>query len=114
MFAHWQLICHEIVRFTAQDLRCKKYTNSGFRSRPLTTPSAAELQQPEVADPFELGGLRDDDLEESQPPIAEVKGPQASRKNEVFLASHLIGSLISILILPACEDRRENCGCLPR
>ncbi|KAH9046380.1 hypothetical protein EDB83DRAFT_2523371 [Lactarius deliciosus] len=70
---------HDIGRFTAQDLRCKKYANSGLR---LQTPSLAPpnaaltptlLQQPDDTDPFELGGLGDSDLEETCPAIAEIQ-----------------------------------------
>ncbi|KAH9066932.1 hypothetical protein EDB83DRAFT_2519235 [Lactarius deliciosus] len=67
---------HDVGGFAAQDLHCKKYANSGLRLRSLTPANAAQLQQPEVADPFELGGLCDDDLEETCPVVAEVKGLQ--------------------------------------
>ncbi|KAH9025701.1 hypothetical protein EDB83DRAFT_2656378 [Lactarius deliciosus] len=67
---------HDVGGFAAQDLHCKKYANSGLRLRSLTPANAAQLQQPEVADPFELGGLCDDDLKETCPVVAEVKGLQ--------------------------------------
>ncbi|KAH9014755.1 hypothetical protein EDB85DRAFT_1876224 [Lactarius pseudohatsudake] len=82
--------------FTVQDLRCKKYANAGLRPQPLAPPDVDQFQQPE-ADPFELGGICDSDLEDTRPAIAEVRGPQAlvtanlklqcnpSRKNEVFI-----------------------------
>ncbi|KAH9172314.1 hypothetical protein EDB89DRAFT_2069978 [Lactarius sanguifluus] len=92
---------HDIGRFTAQDLRCKKYANSGLRLQApsLAPPNAALtptlLQQPDVTDPLELGGLGDSDLEETCPAIAEIQSllvkirtkadvhpgkPQATRK----------------------------------
>ncbi|KAH8977842.1 hypothetical protein EDB86DRAFT_3109076 [Lactarius hatsudake] len=70
---------HDIGRFTAQDLRCKKYANSGLRLQApsLVPPNAALtptlLQQPDVTDPLELGGLSDSDLEETCPVIAEIQ-----------------------------------------
>ncbi|KAH8979527.1 hypothetical protein EDB86DRAFT_3140234 [Lactarius hatsudake] len=70
---------HDIGRFTAQDLRCKKYANSGLRLQApsLVPPNAALtptlLQQPDVTDPLELGGLGDSDLEETCPVIAEIQ-----------------------------------------
>ncbi|KAH9169308.1 hypothetical protein EDB89DRAFT_1908727 [Lactarius sanguifluus] len=70
---------HDIGRFTAQDLRCKKYANSGLRLQApsLAPPNAALtptlLQQPDVTDPLELGGLGDSDLEETCPAIAEIQ-----------------------------------------
>jgi hypothetical protein len=92
-----------------RDLDCKKYADSGLRPRPLTLHHAAQLQQVEVADPFELGGLCDDDLEETHPAIVEVEGLQHNpRGNEVFLVHYLIRSLTSIFVLPACEDLREK------
>ncbi|KAH8979306.1 hypothetical protein EDB92DRAFT_390067 [Lactarius akahatsu] len=70
---------HNIGRFTAQDLRCKKYANSGLRLQTLSLapPNAALtptlLQQPDDTDPFELGGLGDSDLEETCPAITEIQ-----------------------------------------
>ncbi|KAH9029133.1 hypothetical protein EDB84DRAFT_1562925 [Lactarius hengduanensis] len=71
---------HNIGRFTAQDLRCKKYANSGLRLQApsLAPPDAALtptlLQQPDDTDPLELGGLGDSDLEqETCPAIAEIQ-----------------------------------------
>ncbi|KAN0132292.1 hypothetical protein V8E53_009892, partial [Lactarius tabidus] len=71
----------DVGRFTVQDLRCKKYTNSGLRSRSPTPLSVVRSQ----VDSFELGGLCDDDLEESYPAIVETKGPQkhTSHGNEL-------------------------------
>ncbi|KAH8990664.1 hypothetical protein EDB86DRAFT_3080297 [Lactarius hatsudake] len=73
-----QKVKRDIGGFAAQDLHCKKYANSGLRLRSLTPANTAQLQQPEVADldPFELGSLCDDDLEETCPVVAEVKGLQ--------------------------------------
>ncbi|KAH9029570.1 hypothetical protein EDB85DRAFT_2147190 [Lactarius pseudohatsudake] len=85
---------HDVGSFTVQDLRCKKYANAGLRPQPLAPPDVDQFQQPE-ADPFELGGICDSDLEDTRPAIAEVRGPQAlvtanlklqcnpSRKNEL-------------------------------
>ena len=81
-----QVIHREITRFMAQDLHCKKYANSGLRARPLVPPNAAEPQWPEVADPFELGGLCDDNLEETQPAITEVEELQVLCGNKVILS----------------------------
>ncbi|KAI9453673.1 hypothetical protein BJY52DRAFT_1225494 [Lactarius psammicola] len=71
------LTTHDIERFTAQDLRCKKYANSGLQPQALvppgTAPTHALLQRSDVADPFELGGLGDSDLEETCPAMAEVQ-----------------------------------------
>ncbi|KAI9440159.1 hypothetical protein BJY52DRAFT_1195572 [Lactarius psammicola] len=68
---------HDIERFTAQDLRCKKYANSGLQPQALVPPGAAPthapLQWSDVADPFELGGLGNSDLEETCPAMAEVQ-----------------------------------------
>ncbi|KAH8985195.1 hypothetical protein EDB92DRAFT_2029478 [Lactarius akahatsu] len=70
---------HDIGRFTAQDLRCKKYANSGLRLKTLSLapPNAALtptlLQQPDDTDPFELGGLSNSDLEETCPAITEIQ-----------------------------------------
>ncbi|KAH8977748.1 hypothetical protein EDB86DRAFT_3091503 [Lactarius hatsudake] len=70
---------HDIGRFTAQDLRCKKYANSGLRLQTLSlappnaTLTPTLLQQPDDTDPFELGGLGDSDLEETCPAIAEIQ-----------------------------------------
>jgi hypothetical protein len=77
-----------------QDLRCKKYTNSGLRSRSPTPLSVVRSQ----VDSFELGGLCDDDLEESYPAIVETKGPQkhTSHGNEVRLVHNLLRMLTSI------------------
>ena len=93
-----------MFRFTAQDLRCKKYTNSGLRRRSPSPLKAAQSQ----FDSFELGGLNDDDLEESYPAIVETKGPQkhTSHGSEVCLAHCLLGMLSSTLL--ACEDWSEN------
>ncbi|KAH9027183.1 hypothetical protein EDB85DRAFT_1893108 [Lactarius pseudohatsudake] len=71
-----QKVKHDVGGFTAQDLHCKKYANSGLRLGSFTPANAAQLQQPEVADPFELGGLCDDNLEETCLVVAEVKGLQ--------------------------------------
>ncbi|KAH8980200.1 hypothetical protein EDB86DRAFT_2813877 [Lactarius hatsudake] len=107
---------HDIGRFTAQDLRCKKYANSGLQLQApsLVPPNAALtptlLQQPDVTDPLELGGLGDSDLEETCPVIAEIQSlvsDKPPRVNEVFLARCLIRSL-TINILPACEDSNES------
>ncbi|KAH9019688.1 hypothetical protein EDB85DRAFT_2153576 [Lactarius pseudohatsudake] len=70
---------HNIGRFTAQDLRCKKYANSGLRLQALSlappdaTLTPTLLQQPDDTDPLELGGLGDSDLEETCPAIAEIQ-----------------------------------------
>ncbi|KAH8977244.1 hypothetical protein EDB86DRAFT_3092825 [Lactarius hatsudake] len=70
---------HDIGRFRAQDLRCKKYANSGLRLQTLSlappnaTLTPTLLQQPDDTDPFELGGLGDSDLEETCPAIAEIQ-----------------------------------------
>ncbi|KAH9013111.1 hypothetical protein EDB85DRAFT_2098465 [Lactarius pseudohatsudake] len=90
-----QKVKRDVGGFTAQDLHCKKYANSGLRLGSLTPANAAQLQQPEVADPFELGGLCDDDLEETCPVVAEVKGLQynLSRGNEVLFAHHPIRNI---------------------
>jgi hypothetical protein len=71
-----------------QDLRCKKYANAGLRVQTLTPPNATELRQSEeVADPFEGGGLCDDDLEDVRPTIVEHEGLQyPSCGNEVCLS----------------------------
>lgn len=88
------LIYCEILRLTMQDLVCKKYANSGVRSRPPTKLNAAHAQQAEVADPFEFGGLCDDDLEETRPTIVEglqalvsvkQRGLKNTSINEVFI-----------------------------
>ncbi|KAH9178032.1 hypothetical protein EDB89DRAFT_2064412 [Lactarius sanguifluus] len=84
----------DVGSFTVQDLHCKKYANAGLRPQPLAPPNVDQLQQPD-ANPFELGGICDSDLEDTRPAIAEVRGPQAlvtanlkpqwnpSRKNEL-------------------------------
>ncbi|KAF8260211.1 hypothetical protein EI94DRAFT_1706466 [Lactarius quietus] len=69
-----------VGRFTAEDLRCKNYANSSLRARYLTPPDAAEPQQSSVADPFDFGGLCDDDLDNVRPVLVKAD---------------------------ACEDRRE-------
>ncbi|KAH9066943.1 hypothetical protein EDB83DRAFT_2519259 [Lactarius deliciosus] len=76
---------HDIGSFTVQELRCKKYANSGLRPQLLAPPNVAQLQQLE-ADPFELGGICDSDLEDTRPVIAEVDRPvttNPSRRNEL-------------------------------
>ncbi|KAH9024049.1 hypothetical protein EDB85DRAFT_2182811 [Lactarius pseudohatsudake] len=74
----------DIGSFTAQELRCKKYANSGLRPQAVAPPNVAQLQQLE-ADPFELGGICDSDLEDTRLAIAEVDGPTTnpSRRNEL-------------------------------
>ncbi|KAI9436717.1 hypothetical protein H4582DRAFT_1816412, partial [Lactarius indigo] len=68
---------HDIGKFTAQDLRRKKYANSGLRLQALAVPNPVPIptlvQQPGVTDPFELGGLGDSDLEETCPVVAEIQ-----------------------------------------
>ncbi|KAH9008157.1 hypothetical protein EDB83DRAFT_2681535 [Lactarius deliciosus] len=52
-------------------------TLEGLRHKTfIAKTNAAQLQQPEVADPFELGSLCDDDLKETCPVVVEVKGLQ--------------------------------------
>ncbi|KAH9160095.1 hypothetical protein EDB89DRAFT_2082498 [Lactarius sanguifluus] len=53
---------HDIGRFTAQDL-----------PPPNAALTSTLLQQPDVTDPLELGGLGDSDLEETCPAIAEIQ-----------------------------------------
>ena len=77
-----------------QDLHCKKYINSGLQSRSPTPLSDAQSQ----ADSFGIGGLCDDDLEESYPIVVENEGPQKriSHGNDVCIVSCLLEMLTSI------------------
>ncbi|KAF8256387.1 hypothetical protein EI94DRAFT_1711676 [Lactarius quietus] len=62
--ASQQRLTHEVGRFTADDLCCKKYANLGLQAQSLTPPNADEPHQSAVADPFDFGGLCDDDLDD--------------------------------------------------
>ncbi|KAF8263173.1 hypothetical protein EI94DRAFT_1807615 [Lactarius quietus] len=62
--ASQQRLTHEVGRFTADNLCCKKYANLGLRAQSLTPPNANEPHQSTVADPFDFGGLCDDDLDD--------------------------------------------------
>ena len=76
-----------------QGLPPKKHINSGLRSRSPTPSSAAQSG----VDLFELGGLRDEDLEESYPVIKEIEGlRKTARGNEACLAHCLVETLTSI------------------
>ncbi|KAF8272771.1 hypothetical protein EI94DRAFT_1795772 [Lactarius quietus] len=79
--ASQQRLTHEVGRFTADDLRCKKYANSGLQAQSLTPPNADEPHQSAVVDPFDFGGLCDDDLDDVHPTGVEVEG--LSRGNEL-------------------------------
>ncbi|KAF8266370.1 hypothetical protein EI94DRAFT_1803221 [Lactarius quietus] len=77
---------HSIGQFTKQDLVCKKYANSGLRQQPPTLPNTTYNKQVDMADPFNFGGLYDDDIEETRPTIVErpqarVTGSRGSLKN---------------------------------
>ncbi|KAF8258696.1 hypothetical protein EI94DRAFT_1814783 [Lactarius quietus] len=72
--ASQQRLTHEVGRFTADDLCCKKYANSGLQAQSLTPPNADEPHQSAVADPFDFRGLCDDDLDNVHPTGGEVKG----------------------------------------
>ncbi|KAF8263106.1 hypothetical protein EI94DRAFT_1807763 [Lactarius quietus] len=58
---------HSIGQFTKQDLVCKKYANFGLRQQPPTLPNTTYNEQVDMADPFNFGGLCDDDIEETRP-----------------------------------------------
>jgi hypothetical protein len=60
---------HEILRLTPQTFVCKKYTHAGLCQQPPTPTNAAHDKQEETADPFKLGGLGDNDIEETCPMI---------------------------------------------
>ena len=71
----------------------KKHINSGLQSQSPTPSSAAQSG----VDLFELGGLCDEDLEESYPIIKEIEGPQKTAQgNEVCLTHCLVEMLTSI------------------
>ncbi|KAH9061737.1 hypothetical protein EDB83DRAFT_2315525 [Lactarius deliciosus] len=80
---------HDIGRFTAQDLCCKKYANSGLRLQapslapPNATLNATLLQQPDVTDPLELGGLGDSKPQATRkPPCHKSKAVKAIVKKD--------------------------------
>jgi hypothetical protein len=99
-----QLMHCEIIRFTAEDFHCKKYAKSGLRAR--SPSNTTELSQSEDADPFEHGGLCDDDLEDVQPAV--VEGPSyLSCGNEVSVVCHLSGSSTLTPIPLACQGCRK-------
>ena len=71
----------------------KRHTNCDRQSRSPTPPSAVQSG----VDLFELGGLRDEDLEESYPAIEEVEGLRKTRRgNEVCLVHCLFETLTPI------------------
>ncbi|KAN0134486.1 hypothetical protein V8E53_007632 [Lactarius tabidus] len=61
-------------KLSTQEFMCKKYANAGLRPWPPTPHNAAHNQQGDTADPFEFGGLCDDDIEDMHPAI--VDGPR--------------------------------------
>ncbi|KAN0134190.1 hypothetical protein V8E53_007962 [Lactarius tabidus] len=66
---------HGVKRLTPQTFVSKKYTHAGLRQQHPTPTNAAHDEQEETADPFKLGGLGDDNIEETRPTI--FKGSHA-------------------------------------
>jgi hypothetical protein len=89
---------------------CKKYANAGLCPRPPTPHNTAHNQQGDTADPFEFGGLCDNDIEDTRPAI--VDGPRTvvpvdqsdltkpSHSNEVLLFT-LLHSTTNLCFYPA-------------
>ena len=80
------LIYSEMSRFTAQVLHSKNYASSCLRQQSLTPPDIALSQ---ITDQFVLGGLCDDDLEDTCPAMVEQSQQDiTSCRNEVFPPSY--------------------------